>query len=84
MAGDWNITPYSPYFDELKKRSGLKYEITTIFPAHTWPSPFILPLFQIPIDHILYKGDLQLISKERGPAMGSDHYPLIATFGFSR
>ncbi len=84
MTGDWNITPYSPHFSALIDKSGLKYQITSLLPVSTWPSHFLVPLFQIPIDHVLFKGNLQLIEKKRGPAMNSDHYPVIATFASSR
>ena len=80
FAGDWNVTPYSPHFHNLIETTQLKNQYTSFFMVHTWPSPFILPIFQIPIDHILHKGDLRLVDKRRGPAMGSDHYPLISTF----
>ncbi len=83
MAGDWNITPYSPYFAKLLELSGLKYEISSPFPPATWPSHFLIPLFQIPIDHVLSKGNIHLIEKKRGPAMGSDHYPVVARFAVS-
>ncbi len=80
MVGDWNCTPYSPHFKTLVGRTGLKNEYTTLSPIPSWPSHFAVPLFQIPIDHILHKGHLELLEKRRGPAMGSDHYPIIATF----
>ena len=84
MLGDWNITPFSPPFKNVLKTTGLKHEFSTYPPFTTWPSQFVLPFIQIPIDHILYKGNLQLIHKERLPAMGSDHYPVIASFSFTK
>ena len=80
MLGDWNCTPYSPHFKNLVERTGLKNDYTSLSPIPSWPSHFAVPLFQIPIDHILHKGHLELMEKRRGPAMGSDHYPIIATF----
>ncbi|MEZ5815072.1 MAG: endonuclease/exonuclease/phosphatase family protein [Alphaproteobacteria bacterium] len=83
MLGDWNITPFSPVFKSVLDAAELKQQHTE-FPAFpTWPSPFSIPFLQIPIDHILHKGRLQLLEKKRGPAMGSDHYPVIATFAIS-
>lgn len=79
FLGDMNVTPYSPFFKEVQENTGLKNEHTTLLHLPTW-SAFKNYLFQIPIDHILHKGDLHLIEKRRGPSMGSDHYPLIATF----
>lgn len=80
VAGDFNITPYSPQFKKLLKKTNLLNQYNSMLPVPSWPSPFFDYLFQIPIDHILHKGDLHLIEKRRGPSMGSDHYPLIATF----
>ena len=80
VAGDFNITPYSPQFKKLLKKTNLLNQYTSVLPVPSWPSPFFDYIFQIPIDHILHKGDLHLIEKRRGPSMGSDHYPLIATF----
>jgi len=80
VAGDFNITPYSPQFKKLLKKTNLLNQYTSMLPVPSWPSPFFDYIFQIPIDHILHKGDLHLIEKRRGPSMGSDHYPLIATF----
>lgn len=80
MLGDWNMTPFSPHFTDLLNKTGLKNQVTESSSILSWPSLFVLPVFQIPIDHILHKGNLSLLSKQRGPAMGSDHYPIIATF----
>ncbi len=80
FIGDFNITPYSPFFKDMIKKTGLKNEYNSILPPPTWTTQFYDYILQIPIDHILHKGDLELIGKRRGPAMGSDHYPLIATF----
>ncbi len=57
----------------------------SILSSPTWATQFYEYIFydyifQIPIDHILHKGDLKLVDKHRGSAMGSDHYPLIAIF----
>lgn len=81
FMGDWNITPFSPYFNTLQSETGLKNEYTTWLIPPTWPSIFFDYIFQIPIDHILHKGDIHLIDKRRGAHMGSDHYPIIAEFG---
>ncbi len=80
FLGDFNITPYSPFFKDVLKTTGLKNQYTSLLPLPSWPSTYYEYIFQIPIDHILHKGDLELVDKRRGPAMGSDHYPLVATF----
>ncbi|QQG35910.1 MAG: endonuclease/exonuclease/phosphatase family protein [Micavibrio aeruginosavorus] len=83
MAGDWNITPYSPFFQDFLTATRLNYQETQLYPPVTWPSTFRLPVFQVGIDHILSSDSLKLIRKETGSPMSSDHYPLIATFGLA-
>lgn len=83
FMGDWNITPFSPHFSDILEISKLQHRDTSLYPVTTWPSFFALPILQIPIDQILFSPALKLVNKERGPAMGSDHYPLIATFALA-
>lgn len=80
MAGDWNITPYSPYFKELLKETHMRNEYTSLLPTRTWPTKSALILWQIPIDHILSKGKVVLIDKYPGLISDSDHFPLVAKF----
>lgn len=84
MIGDWNITPFSPHFTNALEISGLNYWHRGLAPVATWPTFVPIPALQIPIDHILFGDGLRPVSKERGPAMGSDHYPLVMTFVKSR
>lgn len=79
LLGDWNITPYSPFFSQLLKTGGFKNQTTSLFLLPTWPAQFY-PLFRIPIDHILHKGEMTLIDKHLGPSLGSDHHAVVATF----
>jgi endonuclease/exonuclease/phosphatase (EEP) superfamily protein YafD len=79
-SGDWNITPYSPYFGDFLKTSGLNYQNYRLLPETTWASHFLFPFLKIPIDHVLYNDRLTLTDIKRGPAMGSDHHSLIASF----
>lgn len=80
MIGDWNITPYSPFFKAALKTSGLQKESSSFIPLPTWPAYTIPWLTQLPIDHILNSQSLRLIKERKGRAMQSDHYPIIATF----
>ncbi len=84
FMGDWNITQYSPYFKDLLDSTGLQNQHTSPYPQPTWPSTFITSILQIPIDHILHKGDLTLINKNRSHHLGSDHYPIIAEFSLNK
>jgi endonuclease/exonuclease/phosphatase (EEP) superfamily protein YafD len=76
VAGDFNATPWSPHFRDLIEAAGLRNAADGRGYVATWPSWFCPA--RIPIDHILLKGPLTVTSLRRGPAVGSDHYPLIA------
>lgn len=80
LAGDWNLTPYSPHFKEILEISGLQYQDYGLLPQTTWPSFNFLPFLKIPIDHVLYSRSIQPVDLKRGPALGSDHQALIARF----
>jgi endonuclease/exonuclease/phosphatase (EEP) superfamily protein YafD len=76
VAGDFNTTPWSPYFQDLLAAAGLRNAAEGHGYIGTWPAPFWPAL--IPIDHVLLKGPLAATAVWRGPAIGSDHYPIIA------
>jgi endonuclease/exonuclease/phosphatase (EEP) superfamily protein YafD len=76
VAGDLNTTPWSPHFEDLLAAAGLRNAAAGEGFIPTWPT-FFWPA-RIPIDHVLLKGPLVATSVRRGPAVGSDHYPIIA------
>lgn len=82
-VGDWNITPYSPYFSDFAKNSGMAYQTYGGFPPSTWVSFFTVPVFKIPIDHMLYGKGFNLTDLKIGPAFGSDHHSLTGSFVLS-
>lgn len=84
MAGDWNVTHYSPFFKQLLSESGLTYRRPTLYPVTTWPAHYKNPLFQITIDYVLAKPALALTGWQRLPALDSDHYGIIARFEFAQ
>lgn len=73
IAGDFNMTPWSSAYKMLRR--GLTS--ATRF-ARTWPAP--APL--IPLDHILFRGRLELVMggawSEAGAKSASDHLPVVA------
>jgi endonuclease/exonuclease/phosphatase family metal-dependent hydrolase len=73
IAGDFNMTPLSPAYRLLRR--GLR---SATWMARTWPS--YAPI--APIDHILFRGRLHLLSAGAwtgGPArVASDHLPVVA------
>jgi endonuclease/exonuclease/phosphatase (EEP) superfamily protein YafD len=80
LAGDWNISPFSPFFRDLLSTSGLKSRFPGLTTIPTWPAEFRVFPFQIPLDHMLHSDSVIPISKKRLPPMGSDHYPVLAEF----
>lgn len=75
LVGDLNITPFSPYLRDLLRATGLRDARQPQGLHGTWPR-WALPL-QIPIDLCIVDAALQVTSVTRGPAVGSDHYPLV-------
>jgi endonuclease/exonuclease/phosphatase (EEP) superfamily protein YafD len=82
LAGDLNISPWSPLWKNFANRSSLTDSSRGrgIFP--TWPSIFPFPL--IPIDHFLHSENVSIKSKRIGDPSGSDHFPVIVEFGLTR
>jgi len=74
VAGDFNMTPWSPAYRALRRDSFL--HSATRF-ARTWPAP--APF--MPLDHILYRGQVDVVAAEAwagGPARtASDHLPVV-------
>ncbi len=78
LLGDLNLPPWSPYFAALLRDSGLR-DSRRGFGIHpTWPSH--LPIFYIPIDHCLVSKGVLVHGRRIGPALGSDHLPVVIDF----
>lgn len=81
LTGDFNAAPWSAPLSRFDRTSGLVRQ-TRFLP--TWPAPalgharFPSPLAVLPIDHIYAGPAWRLVSLQRGPDLGSDHYPLVA------
>ncbi len=78
VCGDFNdpVGSYPLYY--LEENCNLKqvYPEVGLGPKITYNANH----FYFRIDHILYRGNLQPYSLQRGNIKASDHYPLIATF----
>lgn len=83
MAGDWNLTPFSPFFTRLREQTGLRYQAFGVLMNVTWPVFARLDFLKIPIDHVLTGKSIRLISKRAGPAFGSDHHALVVKLGLA-
>ncbi len=79
LLGDFNSTPWSQVLQGLDTRLGLirRDRAVATFPAQVLGRPWPLPF--LPIDHIYAGPGWATVKVERGPWLGSDHYPLIVT-----
>lgn len=75
LCGDLNMTPWSLFFNDLLARSGLIDSGHGFGVQPTWPSA--IPIFRVPIDHLLVSPDITVLSRRIGPVIGSDHFPVI-------
>lgn len=86
VAGDFNLTPWSPRFRAFQREAGLALtRVGGVWP-HTWPAAsgwfYGGAIFRgLPIDHVLVGRRFAVIRVQRGPDIGSDHYPLIVDLG---
>lgn len=73
MMGDFNLAPWTPTFRNLPGKRAGDPRI-----SRTWPTAF--GLFGIPIDHIMFSDDLELVEARVLGPIGSDHHPIMAKF----
>jgi endonuclease/exonuclease/phosphatase (EEP) superfamily protein YafD len=78
LIGDLNASPWSARFRQLLKDSGLKNSMQGFGFQPSWPahSRFL----RIPIDHMLHSPGIRIHSRQIGPDVGSDHFPVIVDF----
>ena len=79
LAGDFNSTPWSFARQRDDRDFGLIRRTRAVF---TWPIAAyyrrrFLPV--LPIDHVYAGRGWATVKVERGPALGSDHYPVVVT-----
>lgn len=80
VCGDFNDTPFSASFRAFLEQSGASNAAAGKGYPATFPAGW-LPVW-IPIDHCVYRGGLAPVRVQSGPDVGSDHYPLVAEFGW--
>ncbi|WP_296596725.1 endonuclease/exonuclease/phosphatase family protein [Phenylobacterium sp.] len=82
LAGDFNSTPWSAGRRREEAALGLVRQTRAV---PTWPAEavshnrFGFPFPVLPIDHIYAGRDWATVKVERGPKLGSDHYPVMVT-----
>lgn len=81
LAGDLNSTPWTYAFKDLLRDSALSdtraahpsLDMQCSWPAAFWP-------LRLPIDHVLYRGNLQCLERRIEADCGSDHLPVYVRF----
>ena len=80
LAGDFNLTPWSFALRGLDERLRMERRDRALFswPVRLFPrAPLSWPLAFLPIDHVYAGKAWRTVSIERGPRLGSDHYPVV-------
>jgi endonuclease/exonuclease/phosphatase (EEP) superfamily protein YafD len=86
VAGDFNATPWGAalrHFDAnvpIARRT--RWLATWPATLANWDVKGLMPI--APIDHIYAGESWRVVDVERGPDIGSDHYPVLATFSLDR
>lgn len=75
VLGDFNLSPYSPYYTDWVRATGLVDTLAGRGPSATWPT--FLPLLGIPIDHCLVSEHFGVRGRRHLSEFGSDHYPVL-------
>ena len=81
VVGDFNSTPFSPFFHDLLRATGLRDGRRPFGLHYTWPA-LPIPLW-IAIDHCLVSDNVVVTRVATGPPIGSDHLPLECTFSLT-
>jgi len=76
VAGDFNITPYSPFYTDWLAASGLTDTRRQRTLSVSWPA--VLPILGIPIDHVAVSTEFDILAHRRLPNFDSDHYGIVA------
>jgi endonuclease/exonuclease/phosphatase (EEP) superfamily protein YafD len=76
VAGDLNVTPWSHGFRQVTGPRGLRDSARGRGVQGSWNAHLWVP--RIPIDHVLVSEGVAVVSRRLGPAIGSDHLPVVA------
>jgi endonuclease/exonuclease/phosphatase (EEP) superfamily protein YafD len=79
LAGDLNLTDFSPYFHDLLAVSNFRDTRQGRGLQPTWGPLHRLQtsLLEIPIDHCLVSPQITTLNRHTAPHLGSDHRPVI-------
>jgi endonuclease/exonuclease/phosphatase (EEP) superfamily protein YafD len=73
-VGDFNNTPWARHYRQFRTVSGLLDASQGRGALSTWPAGALL---RLPLDHCFHSEEVIIRRRDRGPHIGSDHYPLI-------
>jgi endonuclease/exonuclease/phosphatase (EEP) superfamily protein YafD len=78
LAGDFNATPWSGTVHDIAAAGGLTLApwIGPSYLDRRLPS-WLRPLIGLPIDHVMEKGSVRVVSVRRLAEAGSDHLPVV-------
>ena len=79
VCGDFNSTPWSPFFKDFLKVSQLRLASFHRGISPTWTGKKVYAL-GLPIDHVCLSAGTAVIDRVVGPSLGSDHRPVIVDF----
>ncbi len=82
VVGDFNLTPWSPYFKRFIANSGLVDLRAPRRFDHTWPVTFDNASLGLAIDHSFAHPSLRMLRRQIGPDLGSDHLPVTVTLAY--
>jgi len=81
LTGDFNSTPWSFTLKRQDKTLGLRRWTRALpsWPASKFSRVMAAPAPFLPIDHVYAGSEWHAVRVERGPALGSDHRPVVVT-----
>jgi endonuclease/exonuclease/phosphatase (EEP) superfamily protein YafD len=82
VAGDFNSTPYSPYFAEWLEAARLTDSRRGRTLSPSWPT--MLRWLGIPIDHVAVNDGFTILSHRQLPNFESDHYGALVEIALRR
>jgi endonuclease/exonuclease/phosphatase (EEP) superfamily protein YafD len=90
LLGDFNLTPWSPYYRQLTSRTDLHNTRLGFGVLPTWIRPathvkypsWLIPLANILIDHIFVSKDIRVARTYVGKNGNSDHAPITSELVF--